>query len=125
MTKYYPIMLDIANKRCFVIGGGKVALRKVNSLISYNAQIIVISPHLCNELMSLYEQEKINWIQRNYNSEDIQEAGIVFAATDNEQVNNQIGKDAHEKGIMVNVADSPDMCNFIVPSKVERGDLTI
>lgn len=125
MTKYYPIMLDISNRKCCVIGGGKVALRKVNTLLEYNADITVISPESCEELRNLSYHGKINLVQRSYISGDFDNAYMVFAATDNANINQQIAKEALNQGIMINVADSPELCSFIVPSKIEQGDLTI
>ncbi|OGH98848.1 MAG: hypothetical protein A2287_03250 [Candidatus Melainabacteria bacterium RIFOXYA12_FULL_32_12] len=123
MAQYYPIMLNITDKNCIVIGGGNIACRKVKSLLEYSARVTVISSNLCNELENL--KYKIKWISRNYEIGDLTNAYLVFAATDNQEVNKQISEEANKKGIPVNIADIPELCDFIVPSKVEQGDLTI
>jgi precorrin-2 dehydrogenase / sirohydrochlorin ferrochelatase len=123
--KYYPVLLDLQNKPCLVIGGGVVAKRKILSLIQCNAIVKVISEELCEELTLLYKQGSINWLRRNYREGDIENALLVFASTDNQIVNMQICNEAKQKGIRVNVVDIPEEGDFIVPSKLESGDLTI
>ncbi|NQT72908.1 MAG: bifunctional precorrin-2 dehydrogenase/sirohydrochlorin ferrochelatase [Chloroflexi bacterium] len=120
---YYPIFLDVKGKRCLVIGGGSVALRKTNMLIDHEAKVVVISPQLCTELEEL--GEKIITVRREYQTGDLDGAFVVVAATDNQAINEQIATDASEKGILINVVDVPDLSNFIVPSYLRRGDLTI
>ncbi|MCK7467652.1 MAG: hypothetical protein MZU91_05700 [Desulfosudis oleivorans] len=97
MTKYYPIMLDIANKRCIVIGGGNVAYRKVKSLLNFNALVRVISNDLCPELQELKAENKIEWISRNYMIGDLTDSVLVFAATDSVQTNQTIHREAQAK----------------------------
>lgn len=123
MKRYYPIMLDITDKKCIVIGGGRVAVRKVTSLLAYNARITVISKSLCEGLKKL--QPDIDWIERDYVPDDLDGAFIVFATTNDPIINQRVYNEAKVKDILVNVADDPDVCSFIVPSQVECGDLTI
>lgn len=118
-------MLDINDKHCIVIGGGKVAYRKIRSLIEYNAKITVISDKLCNEILELKGQNKISLINRIYQSGDLKGAFLAFAATDNKEVNQKISNEAKAGNISINVIDDTESCSFIVPSKVERGPLTI
>ncbi len=125
MTKYYPAMINIENKNCLVIGGGKVALRKIKSLLDYNVNITVISPKLCSELEDILSQNKINWLKKSYNTIDIKDSNFIFVATNDKSVNKMVYKDAKKKNILVNVVDNSDLCDFIIPSKVKRGDLTI
>ncbi len=121
---YYPVFLDIKNKRCVVIGGGTVALRKVNMLLDHEAQVTVISPQLCSELEKLAEN-KVRVIRREYLLGDMEEAFVVVAATNNPVANEQIAREASEKGKLINVVDVPALSNFIVPSYLRRGDLTV
>ena len=125
MTRYYPIMLKITDKRCIVVGGGSVAYRKICSLLEYDAKITVISDKLCEKLQKIKDQNKIEWVSRNYQEGDLQGASLVFAATDNIAVNEQVYKEAQKRDIPANIVDIPDLCDFIVPSKIEQGDLTI
>lgn len=125
MTNYYPVMLNIEDKECIIFGGGKVALRKVNIIINYGCKITIISEYVCDELKLLIEKNNIKWIQRNYQNNDVNNVFLVFAATNNFEVNKLISKEAKEKGILTNNVSSPEMCTFVVPSIVKRGDLTL
>ena len=122
---YYPVFLDITNKRCLVIGGGKVAERKVIMLLQFNAHVTVVSPAIIKALIKLGETGKIRYFERTYTVKDLDNAALVFACTDNSATNNKIKKEAARRNIPVNVADSPYLCDFIVPSIIKKGDLTI
>jgi precorrin-2 dehydrogenase/sirohydrochlorin ferrochelatase len=121
--QYYPIMLDISGKKCIIAGGGNVAYRKAVSLLRYNAEITVISPDLCSKFEEI--GNKIAWIPENFKPEDIKDAFLVFAATDDIQTNKMIQEEATRQKIPVNIANIPELCDFIVPSVFEQGDLTI
>lgn len=125
MKRYYPIMLDISNKECVIFGGGNVALRKVRTLLEYNANITVISNKICEQLLSIEKEGKIVCILKNYEPNSINSAYLIFAATDDNEINKLIYQEAQSKDILVNVVDSIELCNFIVPSVLEQGDLTI
>lgn len=125
MAEYFPIALDIKAKRCVVIGGGGVARRKVESLIECGAMVTVISPEACSELWGLAEERMIEWVRRPYRHGDLGGAVLVMAATDSEGCNQEVYQEALEKGLLVNVCDDPPRCNFIVPSVIRRGNLTI
>lgn len=123
--KYYPIFWDIAGKKCVVIGGGEVAARKVARLLDCGAKVCVISPDLVPELADLTREQRISHIPSEYNGRGMDGAVLVIGATDDEQTNDAISQDAKIKGIPVNIVDDPQKCSFILPSLVERGDLTI
>ena len=123
--KYYPVFWDITEKKCVVIGGGEVAARKVMRLLDCDAKVRVVSPVLVPELESLKKDQCIEHIGDEYTSEYLYGAFLVIGATDDEKVNAAISRDAKTKGIPVNIVDDPQKCDFILPSLVERGDLTI
>lgn len=125
MGNYFPIALDVKGKKCVVIGGGAVARRKVQSLTECGAQVTVISPEACSELQGLANDGVIEWVQRPYRFGDLEGAMVVMAATDSEGCNQEVYQEALERGLLVNVCDDPPRCNFIVPSVVRRGSLTI
>ncbi|MBB6214591.1 precorrin-2 dehydrogenase/sirohydrochlorin ferrochelatase [Anaerosolibacter carboniphilus] len=125
MKKYYPIMLDIEDKRCVVIGGGKVAQRKVESLLYCGGAVTVITPKVTEELNNLAQNGKIQIILREYTSGDLKGFDLAYVATDNQRVNNLCREEAKQEKVLLNVVDQPDMCDFIVPASVQRGDLTI
>lgn len=125
MDKYYPIMLNIKGKKCKVIGGGKVAERKVKALLDYGALVTVISPFVTEDLLQYHRDGKVNLIQRDYIYGDLDGSCLVYAATNNERVNEDCLKECSEKGILLNIVDKPQTCDFIVPSRINRGHLTI
>ncbi|MDO8885938.1 bifunctional precorrin-2 dehydrogenase/sirohydrochlorin ferrochelatase [Candidatus Oleimmundimicrobium sp.] len=122
---YYPVYLNLKNKKCVVVGGGNVAERKVLALIDCGAKVTVISPKLTKLLERLKSEGKIEHIGREYEKGDLKGAFVVIGATDNSSVNKEIYKEASALNLLVNIVDVPEICNFIVPSLVRRGDLTI
>lgn len=122
---YYPAFLDITAKRCLVVGGGKVAERKVAMLLQFNAHVTVVGPVITRTLLKLDNESKIEYFQRTYRAKDLDNTALVFACTDNSAINNKIKTEAARKKIPVNVVDNPDLCDFIVPSIIRKGDLTI
>ena len=122
---YYPVFLDIKGKRCVVIGGGTVALRKANMLLNHGAIPEVISPNLCAELDALVADGRVKTIRREYESGDLEGAFVVVAATNDNRTNERVAGEAQERGILINVVDVPKLSNFIVPSYLRRGDLTV
>ncbi len=122
---YYPLFLNIDGKKCLVVGGGRVALRKVSMLLEYNADITIISPEFTEELDDLASDNKVRSIQRSYNSPEAIEYDLVISASDDQEVNRQVSEDCQRVNIPVNVVDQPELCTFIVPSIVKRGNITI
>ncbi|MFB3897817.1 MAG: bifunctional precorrin-2 dehydrogenase/sirohydrochlorin ferrochelatase [bacterium] len=121
----YPISLDIKNKPCLVIGGGEVALRKINSLLSCQAKITVVSPQFHPEILKLAKAKQIQIINRKYQTADLTKMILVIGATNDTKVNQQIAEEAKKKSILVNIVDVPALCNFQVPASIRRGDLLI
>ena len=122
---YYPIELNLEGTRCLVIGGGKVAERKVVSLLTTGASINVVSPKITKKLKEYVAEGRIKYIEREYLPEDIKAAFLVIGATDDEKTNDQIATDCRNLGILVNIVDSPSISNFLVPATVKRGRLVI
>lgn len=123
--KYYPAYLNIADRSCVVVGGGGVATRKTKTLIECGAAITVISPELTRELSDLARVKKINWENKPYSSSDLKGAFLVIGATNDKDLNRRIHGDAKNSGALCNIADQPELCDFILPSLVKRGDLVI
>ncbi len=122
---YYPVFLDIRNKRCVVCGGGEVALRKVKTLLEHGAAVEVISPSSCTELLALSENREILLHPREYQEGDLKGAFVVIAATNERDTNLRIVAGARRNGCLVNTVDDADNSDFIVPSCLRRGELTI
>jgi precorrin-2 dehydrogenase/sirohydrochlorin ferrochelatase len=126
LEKYYPMMIELEGKRCVVVGGGKVAYRKVSSLLSCGAKVVVISPELGEELSEYALMEKIEYIPRRYESkEDLRGAFLVFSATGDPETDERVVKDAAKLNLLVNVASSKRGGNFITPATLRRGGLLI
>jgi precorrin-2 dehydrogenase/sirohydrochlorin ferrochelatase len=123
--KYYPVFLDIKDKKCVIVGGGEVAARKAGRLIDCGADVFVISPRLSPELAEMEKKDLICHIATEYTGHFINDAVLVIGATDDEETNARISDDACNQGIPVNIVDDPKRCSFILPAMVKRGDLTI
>lgn len=108
-----------------VVGGGDVAARKVRGLLEAGARVTVISPELHPELAALAEGEQIDHIARDYQDGDLAGNFLVITATDDPETNRCVWNEANQLGILVNVADDPPHCNFILPAIVRRGALNI
>lgn len=122
---YYPISLNIMDKQCKVIGGGEVALRKVNMLLEFGAIVEVISDRFCPELVEMGEIGKVNLIRRRYIQGDLEGAVLAIAATNDADINQEISLEARGCGTLINVVDDPEKSAFIVPSYLRRGTVTI
>ena len=122
MSKFYPIHLNVTGKKCVIIGGGKVAYRKACSLKGSGADVVVVSPEVCPEMVN---EEGLVLIKKEYEECFLDGALLVIAATDNEAINKKVTEDAEKRNIIVNVVDYPERCSFIVPSTINRGDLCI
>jgi siroheme synthase-like protein len=125
MNPYYPIFLNINGRKCVVIGGGQVALRKVKALLEHGADIWVISPDICPELSDLANSNKLQVSRRDYRTGDLEGSFIALVATSDHDINNKVSEEAKEKKVLVNAVDDPDISDFIVPSNVCRGDVNI
>lgn len=122
---HYPINLNLSNRRCLVIGGGSVGQRKVEMLLEYDAAVTVVSPDVTHYLRSLVDQGLIRHMHRLYTPEVLAGAFLVIAATDTRGVNKAISLECQRLGILVNVADDPELCSFYVPAIVHHDDFTI
>ncbi|MDP2861732.1 MAG: bifunctional precorrin-2 dehydrogenase/sirohydrochlorin ferrochelatase [Desulfobacterales bacterium] len=123
--RYYPVNLDIRNRKCLVVGGGDVGTRKVMTLIECGAVVTVVSPEAGEKLLGLAESGTIALKKRSYAGSDLEGMFLVICATDDEELNRQVGRDAGKFNMLCNIADRPEACNFILPALVKRGDLVI
>lgn len=119
----YPVNLRLNKQLCMVVGGGSVAERKVKGLLAAEACVTVLSPEVTPQLAELIGQNKLIHINRAYQEGDVAGFFIVICATDNGTINQLVAREASKLGILVNVADAPDLGNFTVPSKIAHGDL--
>ena len=125
LDEYYPVLLDLAGRACLVVGGGKVAERKVAGLLEAGASVVVVSPAVTPGLASLAGTGALRWAGRAYQPGDLVGTVLVVAAAGDPAVNRQVAWDSRSAGKLVNVADEPALCDFFVPAALRRGRLTI
>ena len=123
--EYLPIFIQIKNRPCLVVGGGSIAARKVALLRKAQADVIVVSPALCDELKTLSDESLIRHVAREFEENDLDSCVLVIAATDQRDVNERVSRLAHELRLPVNVVDNPDLCSFIMPSIIDRSPVVI
>jgi precorrin-2 dehydrogenase/sirohydrochlorin ferrochelatase len=122
---HFPINLDVRHRKCLVIGGGKVAERKVLSLLNCGAKVSVVSLDLTDDLRKLADKGAIEFESRQYNTDDLKECFLVISAVDDKEINSRIADDCLECNILVNAVDDPARCSFTVPSVLRRGPLCV
>lgn len=123
--RYYPIYLDVQNRNCLVVGGGSVGARKVSTLLDCGASVTVVSPRINAKLNELSTKATLIIKKKPFQFSDLKDKFLVIGATDNQELNQQIHTEAERLGILCNIADQPEACNFILPSIVKKGDLVI
>ncbi len=125
MSNLYPIFLSLEGRLCLVVGGGKVAERKIGSLLECGAMVRLVSPQVTGPIRQWAKQGRFEWLAKEYQTPDLAGAFLVFAATDSEEVNHLIARDCCERKLAVNVVNDPSQGNFFVPSVIRRGKLAI
>lgn len=123
--RYYPVLLDIRDQRCIVVGAGAVGERKVGTLLNCRAKIELIGKILSSTLADLVKEGRVKHLGNQYNDFHLEGVFLVIAATDDSALNYRIAEDARRRGILYNVVDRPDLCSFITPSIINRGDLIV
>ncbi len=121
----YPVNLILEGRRCLVVGGGRVAERKVAALLESKAAVTLISPDLTFQLKQWASQGCLIHCAKQFESGDAAGYLLVMCATDSPDVNKQVAREAKKSGVLVNVADTPALCDFILPARLQRGSLSI
>lgn len=119
---YFPMFINLENKKVIVLGGGKTALRKINSLLRFNCRLAVVAPRICDEIKKI---SGISIHESNMNLDILDEADMVIAATTKDSVNEKIGRYCNERKIPVNVAENTELSSFLFPGIVMREDLVV
>ena len=122
---FYIACLRLDGRRCLVVGGGEVALEKVEGLLTCGAAVTVVAPAAHDALEGLAAEGSIAWERRSYEPGDLEGSFLVIAATDDTEVNIEVHADAEARAMLVNVVDVPPLCNFILPAIVRSGPLAI
>ena len=122
---FFPVFMNIRSQRCLVVGGGEVALRKIELLLKAGGDVLVVSPDLHPELAVHVSNNQIQYQSRPFQSDDLNGCKLVISATDDSAINKKVSELANEAGIPVNVVDAPDLCSFIVPSIIDRSPVVV
>ena len=122
---FYAINLRLTGRLCLVVGGGVVAARKTHGLLASRARVRLVSPYLAPDLAELAAGGAIIWLARSYQKEDLAGVALVFAATGDPVIQEQISRDAEELGILVNRADDPARGDFHLPASIRQGALLV
>ncbi|PGY07020.1 NAD(P)-binding protein [Bacillus sp. AFS031507] len=124
MNSGYPVILRLEGKTVVIVGGGKVAERKVTGLLGTGAEIVIVSPEVTDEIQKLHREGKIVWKQKSFFSSDLKDAFMIFAATNIREIN-QLIRNSTAPHQLVTIADDPGESNFHVPAHFQRGLLSI
>lgn len=117
----YPVNLNIQDRTCVIVGGGEVASRKIGPLLNCRARVVVISPMVTPDIRKRVEANEVTLHQRGFRPGDLEGAYLVFAATNDREVQQAVVREAKENNIPINSADDPEECTFQVPARVRRG----
>jgi precorrin-2 dehydrogenase/sirohydrochlorin ferrochelatase len=125
MNRYYPVYMNLSGRTCLVVGGGAVAARKAASLLECGAMVRLVAPKVCEAVADMEREGAIERIAGVFRPEQMDGAALAIGSTDNSDVNRLVFEEASRRNIPVNIVDQPQLCTFIVPSVVRRGDLVI
>jgi precorrin-2 dehydrogenase/sirohydrochlorin ferrochelatase len=122
---FYPAFIDLENRPVLVVGGGTVAERKVETLLETGALVTVVSPEITPQLQEYAHSKRITILQRAFIPSDVEGVSLVISATDDPSTQTSVASIAASKNILVNTVDKPELCTFIVPAILRRGDITV
>lgn len=122
---YFPLFVDLSEKRILVVGAGKIATRRVESLLDFAGSITVAAPEATERIRQLSREKKICWINGIYHKDMTEEADFVLAATDDDVCNTRIVKDCKALNIPVNACHKKELCDFYFPGIIRRENLVM
>jgi precorrin-2 dehydrogenase/sirohydrochlorin ferrochelatase len=121
----FPIFLKLKAKTCVVVGAGKIAAAKAAGLLSSSARVVVIGPRAASWVQSQARAGKVIWHRRRFVAADVEHAFLVVAATSSSATNEAVFRACVARGVLCNVVDDPERCDFFYPAVVSRGALQI
>ena len=122
---YFPMFIDLTDRKIFVAGGGRIARRRIEALVKFGADIHVAAPRVCPEIALLAGEGKIKTVLREYRPSDLEGMDFAIAATNDREVNRAVYEECRKRGIPVNVADDKTLCDFYFPALVLTDDVVI
>ncbi|OUR72633.1 uroporphyrinogen-III C-methyltransferase [Methylophaga sp. 41_12_T18] len=123
--EYLPLFVEVTARSCLVVGGGEIAARKASLLLKANAKVTIVAPEVSASTQALIDNDEVSWIQSVFVKEQLTSQMLVIAATDKMDVNKAVYQQAKAQNILVNVADCPELCDFILPSILDRSPLVV
>jgi precorrin-2 dehydrogenase/sirohydrochlorin ferrochelatase len=124
-AKLFPMFLKLTARPCLVVGAGNIAKLKIASLLEADARVRVVAPEATEQVLSWAQSKKIDWHQRKFQRNDLEGMFLVVAATSSRELHEQIFEEAARLGVLCNIVDVPDLCDFYYPAVVQRGALQI
>jgi len=118
---YLPISIDISDQKILIIGGGQSALKKIKILQRFDAQLEVVAENICDEILSM----GITCHQKRYEKSDLKGFLMLYSCANNEALDKQIVKDGKEAGVLVNIHDQPEFCQFVSPAIYKIENITV
>jgi precorrin-2 dehydrogenase/sirohydrochlorin ferrochelatase len=125
MSSLFPMFLKLEGKRCLVVGAGNVGEPKIGGLIDTGARIRVIALRASEMVQGWAQAGKITLVLRAFDADDLDGTSLAVVATDSRTLNESIYRAAQQRGVLCNVVDDPEYCDFYYPAVVRRGDLQI
>jgi uroporphyrin-III C-methyltransferase/precorrin-2 dehydrogenase/sirohydrochlorin ferrochelatase len=122
---FLPIFLDLKQQPCLVVGGGEIAARKAGLLVKAQAAVTIVAPALSASTQKLVDNQQVHWLEAKFDASQLSQERLVIAATDDASVNEAVYEAAKARNILVNVADSPDHCDFILASILDRSPIVV
>jgi precorrin-2 dehydrogenase/sirohydrochlorin ferrochelatase len=124
-AKLFPMFLKLITRPCLVVGAGSIAESKIASLLEADARVSVVAPKATEQVLSWAQSKKIDWHQRKFQRNDLEGIFLVVAATSSRELHEQIFEEASRLGVLCNIVDVPELCDFYYPAVVQRGALQI
>lgn len=124
-AKLFPMFLKLTTRPCLVVGAGSIGESKIASLLEADARVSVVAPEATEQVLSWAQSKKVEWHRRKFQRNDLEGMFLVVAATSSRELHEQIFEEASRLGVLCNIVDVPELCDFYYPAVVRRGALQI
>ena len=121
----FPVFIDLQNKKIIVIGGGNIALKRIQTLLPFGGEVTVIAPHLHEELLNLFKNHQIGWLHKEYETGDCEQGYMVLACTNDRRVNYSVYLETKEINCYRNICDCKEESNFYFPGIASKGEVVV